>query len=147
MLRKLVTLTKILVIEDEDELRDAIIDILNLEKFQVMSASNGQEGIALAEKEKPDLILCDVMMPELDGYGVISALRQNPELATIPFVFLTAKSEKQDLRQGMKLGADDYLTKPFSRTELLEAIAAQFRKQEAYEHKQDLRTYYEKPSS
>jgi signal transduction histidine kinase len=127
--------TKVLVIEDEADLRGEIVDILELEGYQVLSASNGKEGVALTEAQVPHLILCDVMMPEMDGYGVISHLRQNPETATIPFIFLTAKSEKADLRQGMTLGADDYLTKPFSRSELLEAIATQFQKQAAVESK------------
>ena len=103
---------KILVIEDEPEMRRNLTTILRLEKFHPLSAENGRVGVELAKKEKPDLILCDVMMPGLDGYGVIAALRADVETVTIPFIFLTAKGEKPDIRAGMNLGADDYLTKP-----------------------------------
>ena len=113
---------KILVIEDEPEMRRNLTTILRLEKFQPLPAANGRLGIELAKKEKPDLILCDVMMPELDGYGVIASLRADPETVTIPFIFLTAKGEKPDIRAGMNLGADDYLTKPVAKPDLLAAI-------------------------
>jgi DNA-binding NarL/FixJ family response regulator len=113
---------KILVIEDEPEMRRNLTTILRLEKFQPLPAGNGRVGVQLAKKEKPDLILCDVMMPELDGYGVIAALRADPETVTIPFIFLTAKGEKPDIRAGMNLGADDYLTKPVAKPDLLAAI-------------------------
>src|ERR1700761_39051 len=113
---------KILVIEDEPEMRRNLTTVLRLEKFQALLAENGRLGIELAKKEKPDLILCDVMMPELDGYGVIAALRADPETAAIPFIFLTAKGEKPDIRAGMNLGADDYLTKPVAKHDLLDAI-------------------------
>ena len=113
---------KILVIEDEPEMRRNLATILRLENFQPLPAANGRLGIELAKKEKPDLVLCDVMMPELDGYGVIAALRANPETVTIPFIFLTAKGEKPDIRAGMNLGADDYLTKPVAKPDLLAAI-------------------------
>lgn len=126
-------MTKILVIDDQEMLREELLQILNLEGFQVLVAANGQEGLALARTYQPDLILCDVVMPVLDGHGVLQALRADAAIARIPFIFLTAKADKIELRKGMKLGADDYLTKPFSRAELLEAIAAQFRKQEAIE--------------
>jgi DNA-binding NarL/FixJ family response regulator len=95
---------------------------LKLEKFEALGAENGRLGLELARREKPDLILCDVMMPELDGYGVIAALRAEAETVTIPFIFLTAKGEKPDIRAGMNLGADDYLTKPVGKADLLAAI-------------------------
>jgi len=113
---------KILVIEDEPEMRRNLTTILRLENFQPLPAANGRIGIELAKKEKPDLVLCDVMMPELDGYGVIAALRADTETVTIPFIFLTAKGEKPDIRAGMNLGADDYLTKPVAKSDLLAAI-------------------------
>lgn len=113
---------KILVIEDEESVRENLLDLLIAEEFETVSAANGKIGLNLAISEAPDLILCDMMMPELDGYGVLKALRQQPLTATIPFIFLTAKSAKSDFRQGMDMGADDYLTKPFTRAELLSAI-------------------------
>ena len=113
---------KILVIEDEPEMRRNLTTILRLEKFHPLPAENGRIGIELAKKERPDLILCDVMMPELDGYGVIAALRAAAQTVTIPFIFLTAKGEKPDIRAGMNLGADDYLTKPVAKADLLAAI-------------------------
>lgn len=122
---------KILVIEDEEFVRENIIELLYSEGLQVFGAENGRIGIDLAQQQQPDLILCDVMMPELDGYGVLTTLRQDSILATIPFIFLTAKATKADFRQGMELGADDYLTKPFTRAELLGAIASRLKKQEA----------------
>jgi DNA-binding NarL/FixJ family response regulator len=113
---------KILVIEDEPEMRRNLTTILRLEKFDPLPAENGQVGLELAKKNKPDLILCDVMMPVLDGYGVIAALRADPETVAVPFIFLTAKGEKPDIRAGMNLGADDYLTKPVAKPDLLSAI-------------------------
>src|SRR6201996_281595 len=113
---------KILVIEDEPEMRRNLTTVLRLEKFQALPAENGRIGVELAKKEKPDLILCDVMMPELDGYGVIAALRATAQTVTIPFIFLTAKGEKPDIRAGMNVGADDYLTKPVAKPDLLAAI-------------------------
>jgi len=113
---------KILVIEDESEMRRNLTTILRLEKFHPLPAETGRVGLELAKKERPDLILCDVMMPELDGYGVIAALRADAETVTIPFIFLTAKGEKPDIRAGMNLGADDYLTKPVAKADLLAAI-------------------------
>jgi diguanylate cyclase (GGDEF)-like protein len=120
---------KILVIEDEDLLRVNTVQILQFEDFSTLAAENGWVGIQLAQEHLPDLILCDVMMPELDGYGVLATLRQNPLTATIPFIFTTAKSTKADLRRGMELGADDYLTKPFNADELLNAISTRLEKQ------------------
>jgi DNA-binding NarL/FixJ family response regulator len=113
---------KILVIEDEPEMRRNLTTILRLERFNPLAAPNGRAGVQLAKREMPDLILCDVMMPELDGYGVIAALRADPETVAIPFIFLTAKGEKPDIRAGMNLGADDYLTKPVAKPDLLAAI-------------------------
>jgi len=121
---------KILVIEDEPEMRRNVITILKLEKFQAIGAENGRAGLQMARDEKPDLILCDVMMPELDGYGVLQGLRQDENTRTIPFIFLTARGEKIDQRCGMNLGADDYLTKPVSRNDLLNAINARLRRAE-----------------
>src|SRR5204863_9370518 len=103
---------KILVIEDEPEMRRNITTLLRYQDYRPIEAENGRIGVALARREKPDLVLCDVMMPELDGHGVLRALQQDAEMALIPFIFLTAKGEKDDLRSGMNLGADDYLTKP-----------------------------------
>lgn len=125
-----IEMKKILVIEDEPEMRRNISTILKMEKYQVLQAENGRVGLELAKTEQPDLIVCDVMMPEMDGHAVVQGLRENPSTVNIPFVFLTAKGEKADLRSGMNLGADDYLTKPVSRTDLLEAIAARFKRSE-----------------
>lgn len=113
---------KILVIEDEPEMRRNITTILRLEGFQPVAAENGRIGVSTAIKEKPDLVLCDVMMPELDGYGVIKELHNDPATMNIPFIFLTAKGERTDIRGGMNLGADDYLTKPVDKADLLRAI-------------------------
>jgi len=121
---------KILVIEDEPEMRRNLLTILKLEHYLGLGAPNGRIGLDLARKEKPDLILCDVMMPELDGHGVLHALRENSDTARIPFVFLTAKGEKPDVRAGMDLGADDYLTKPVAKADLLKAIQARLRRQQ-----------------
>ncbi len=113
---------KILVIEDEPEMRRNLTTILRLEKFLPLSAENGRIGVELAKREKPDLILCDVMMPELDGYGVIAALRADSATRAVPFIFLTAKGERPDIRSGMNLGADDYLIKPVAKADLIAGI-------------------------
>jgi diguanylate cyclase (GGDEF)-like protein len=126
---------KILVIEDEEFVRENLLELLDTEGFEVIGAENGRIGLDLAKAMEPDLILCDVMMPDLDGYGVLSKLRQEPAMASIPFIFLTAKAAKTDFRQGMELGADDYLTKPFTRAELLGAIASRLKKQEAVQNR------------
>ncbi|NJM28064.1 MAG: response regulator, partial [Pseudanabaena sp. RU_4_16] len=122
-------MTKILVVEDMDSLREEIIETLTYEGFEVIGAENGAVGVELALKHLPNLIICDVMMPELNGYETLTTLRREPSTATIPFVFLTAKADKVDMRQGMQLGADDYLTKPFTIEELLGAISARLAKQ------------------
>jgi CRP-like cAMP-binding protein/CheY-like chemotaxis protein len=121
---------KILIIEDNPEVRENTSEILALAHYNVITAENGKIGVELAQREKPDLIICDIMMPELDGYGVLHILGKSPETAAIPFIFLTAKTEKSDFRKGMNLGADDYLTKPFDDTELLNAIETRLRKSE-----------------
>lgn len=123
-------MNKILVIEDERAIRLNLLKLLSVEGFQSIGAENGNRGVELAKLEHPDLIICDILMPELDGYGVLKALQQDPFTATIPFIFLSAKADRADWRQGMKLGADDYLTKPFTRADLLEAIASRLQKQE-----------------
>lgn len=130
--------SKILVIEDELNVRENIVELLEAESFQVFSAKDGFEGIFLAQAHSPELILCDVNMPELDGYGVLSNLRKDPDIAMTPFIFLTAKAASEEIRQGMNLGADDYLTKPFSRQELLIAIKARLSKQKI--HSQSINT-------
>jgi DNA-binding NarL/FixJ family response regulator len=119
---------RILVIEDEPEMRRNITTLLRYHDYKPVEAENGRKGVELARREKPDLILCDVMMPELDGHGVLQALQQDAELALIPFIFLTAKGEKDDLRSGMNLGADDYLTKPVANADLIQAIEARLRR-------------------
>ncbi len=119
---------KILVIEDQPEIRSNLLELLDAENFQTYAAEDGSEGVQTAQEHLPDLIICDVMMPELDGYDVLNLLRQDSKTAMIPFIFLTAKATGGDLRKGMDLGADDYLTKPFTRTELLSAINARLSK-------------------
>ena len=120
---------KVLVIEDDAVVRCLALKTLDKEGFECQSASNGTQGIKLAQGYKPDLIICDIMMPEIDGYGVLKALQQEPQTALIPFIFLTAKEEKDSIRRGIELGADDYLTKPFDEEQLLRAISIRFQKQ------------------
>ena len=114
----------VLVIEDQPDMRENIATILAMENYAVLEADDGRAGLALARDEKPDLILCDIMMPEMDGFEVLAALREDATVRGTPFIFLTAKGEKHELRAGMNLGADDYLTKPVSAEELLAAIQA-----------------------
>ena len=109
-------------------MRENTEEILTLANYEVLTAANGKIGVELAQQEKPDLIICDIMMPELDGYGVLHILSKKEETERIPFIFLTAKTEKTDIRKGMTLGADDYLTKPFDDTDLLNAIEIRLRK-------------------
>lgn len=135
----------ILVIEDEETIRENLIELLEVEDFETLGAENGRQGVQLAKAQLPDLILCDVMMPELDGRGVLKALRSEPMTATIPFIFLTAKADRVDIREGMELGADDYLTKPCTSDELLRAINTRLQKhqvirQKAQEQLDELRT-------
>ena len=118
-------MNKILIIEDTADVRHNIQEILELENFHTIVAENGEIGVALAIKECPDLIISDIMMPAMDGYQVLAALRNYPETAITPFIFLTAQSVHQDRRQGMELGANDYLTKPFTGDELLKAVRIQ----------------------
>ncbi len=122
---------RVLVIEDEKNLRDNILEILTIEGFEGFGAENGSIGVQLIQDVTPDLILCDIMMPELDGYGVLATVRANPETALLPFIFLTAKGMLDDVREGMNLGADDYLVKPLERADLLKAIATRLTKQSA----------------
>jgi len=123
--------TTILIIEDEAEIRDTVADLLAEEGYATIAAEDGDRGVAVAIEREPELILCDVMMPGRDGYGVLAAVRQHEPTSLIPFVFLTAKGSKSDHRQGMELGADDYLVKPFSREELLQAVKARLEKHAA----------------
>ena len=126
-------MSTILVIDDQPQMRRNILTILEMEGFHALTADNGRTGLQLAQEELPDLILCDIMMPELDGYAVLQALRAHKYTATIPFIFLTAKGEKADFRAGMNLGADDYLTKPVAKADLLAAIAARFERERVNE--------------
>ncbi len=121
-------MTRILVIEDEDDLRNDILETLTLEGFEAYGAENGAVGIERARELTPDLIICDIMMPQMDGYQVLQTLRKENATATIPFIFLTAKTERDDMRYGMVLGADDYLTKPFRISELLESVQSRLQK-------------------
>jgi DNA-binding response OmpR family regulator len=115
-------MTKILVIEDENGLREEIIEWLTIEGYEVFGAQDGIDGVSEALSCQPDLIVCDVTMPRLDGYGVLLELRANPNTAAIPFVFLTARATQDDVRRGMDQGADDYITKPFTLREFLQTI-------------------------
>lgn len=120
----------ILLIEDNEEIRENMGEILELSNYKVLTAADGKEGVAQAIQHKPDLIICDIMMPVLDGYGVIHMLQKNEDTQNIPFIFLTAKAERSEIRKGMELGADDYITKPFNGTELLNAVETRLRKSE-----------------
>jgi DNA-binding response OmpR family regulator len=119
---------KVLIIEDNKDVRENTADILELANYEVCTAANGKLGVELAKKVNPDIILCDIMMPELNGYEVLQHLRKDKKTASIPFIFLTAKAERTDVRKGMNLGADDYLTKSFEENELLEAISIRLKK-------------------
>ncbi|APG59127.1 response regulator [Christiangramia salexigens] len=119
---------KLLLIEDDSTVRENTAELLELSNYEVMTASNGKQGIEKALQEHPDLILCDIMMPEINGYGVLEAVSQDPDTRNIPFIFLSAKTEHKDIRKGMDMGADDYLTKPFEEDELLSAIESRLAK-------------------
>ncbi|XZN93607.1 MAG: EAL domain-containing protein [Microcoleus sp.] len=125
---------KILVIEDDELIRETLLQLLESQNYRVIVAQNGRVGVQMALSEIPDLILCDVQMPELDGYEVLRTLRQNSLAATIPFIFLTAQAAKADFRRGMDLGGDDYLTKPFTKAELLGAISSRVSKRQTITH-------------
>jgi len=118
----------ILLIEDNDDIRNNTAEILELSNYKVIMAENGKIGVEKAIKYKPDLIICDIMMPVLDGYGVLHAVHKNDSIKNTPFIFLTAKTERSDFRKGMELGADDYITKPFDGTELLNAVDSRLKK-------------------
>ncbi len=120
----------ILLIEDNLEMRENTSEILELANYNVITAKNGKDGVRMANSNHPDLIICDIMMPELDGYGVFHLLSKDSATASIPFIFLTAKAEKSDYRKGMSMGADDYLTKPFDDLELLTAVEIRLKKNE-----------------
>lgn len=124
---------KILLVEDDTSLRENVAELLELSSFKVCSASNGKMAVEMAKKEYPDLVLCDIMMPEMDGYEVLEELSTFESTRHIPFIFVSAKTEKQDVRKGMNLGADDYLTKPFEEEELLSAIQCRLKKAEQME--------------
>ena len=119
---------KILLIEDNQNIRENTAEILELANYKVFTAENGKTGVEAALEHKPDLIICDIMMPVLDGYGVLHLLHKNPTVQNTPFIFLTAKTERSDMRKGMELGADDYLTKPFEGAELLNAVESRLKK-------------------
>jgi CRP-like cAMP-binding protein len=122
----------ILLIEDDTDMRENIAEILELASYRVVRAENGKLGVELARKDPPDLVLCDIMMPELDGYGVLLMLSKIPATAEVPFIFLSAKAERSDVRRGMELGADDYLTKPFEESELLNAVEGRLKRSQTF---------------
>lgn len=125
---------KILVIEDNHDIRENICELLELSGYETCQAPNGLKGVESAQKNSPDLIICDIMMPEMDGYGVLSTLNKNLATTGIPFIFLTAKAEKSDFRKGLSMGADDYITKPFTDDELLHAIKMRLEKVETFKN-------------
>jgi len=120
---------KILVIEDTKSLRNAVMEILSSEGYMVKGAGNGREGLEVAGEFLPDLIICDIVMPHIDGYGVLESLRQNRITAAVPFIFITVKADRKAQRTAMSSGADDYIAKPFSEKDLLDAVKSQFEKQ------------------
>lgn len=126
---------KILVIDDNNDIRENTAEILELAGYKTFTAENGKRGVEVAFQEKPSVIICDIMMPELDGYGVLHLLRKNPETQNIPFIFLTAKTERSDFRKGMEMGADDYITKPFEDIELLNAVEMRLKKSKILDQK------------
>ena len=124
----------VLIIEDNNDIRENTAEILELAGYKTFTAENGKKGVDIASREKPAVIVCDIMMPELDGYGVLHLLRKNVETQHIPFIFLTAKTERSDFRKGMEMGADDYITKPFEDIELLNAIEVRIKKSAVLEN-------------
>lgn len=121
-------MTKVLLIEDDTVLRENTAELLELSEYKVITAANGQIGLELAKQEKPDIIICDIMMPVLDGYSVLESLSKHNETKLIPFIFLSAKTEHKDVRKGMNMGADDYITKPFTEDEIVSAIESRIAK-------------------
>ncbi|MDQ0967877.1 DNA-binding response OmpR family regulator [Flavobacterium sp. W4I14] len=121
---------KVLIIEDNDDIRESTAEVLDLAGYETFTAKHGKLGVEMALSHLPDVILCDIMMPELDGYGVLYLLNKNQKTANIPFIFITAKTERADMRKGMEMGADDYLTKPFDDIELFKAIESRFKKKQ-----------------
>lgn len=121
----------VLIIEDNDLIRDNTAEILQMANYRVLTAENGKTGVEVALQQKPDIVICDIMMPGMDGYGVLHVFSKNPELESVPFIFLSAKTERADIRKGMEGGADDYITKPFLESELLNAIEGRLRKARA----------------
>ncbi len=119
---------RILLIEDDTILRENTAELLELSKYEVQTAENGKKGVQLTKEYLPDVIICDIMMPELDGFGVLEVLSQDPQTKSIPFIFLSAKTERKDIRKGIALGADAYLTKPFEENELIGAIESRLAK-------------------
>ncbi|MFT5256386.1 MAG: DNA-binding response OmpR family regulator, partial [Arenicella sp.] len=118
----------VLIIEDNQDVRENMAEILELENYKVRTAEDGEKGVEIARVLKPDIIICDIMMPKLNGYDVLLRIREDKTTASIPFVFLTAKTERIDVRKGMNLGADDYLIKPFEESELIAVIASRLKK-------------------
>ena len=123
-------MTKILVIEDEAPIRDKIVTVLKYENYDVIDALNGREGVESARENSPDLIICDVLMPDMNGYSALAALRDDPITSDIPVIFLTVAASRADMRKGMELGADDYITKPYTVEELLAAVRTRLERQE-----------------
>lgn len=125
----------ILVIDDHPGIRENVAEMLTLAGYHALEAENGKQAVEMAKEQRPDLIICDIMMPELDGYGVLHMLRKYPETEHIPFIFLTAKTDRSDFRRGMEMGADDYITKPFEDVELLNAVETRLKKQQFLQEK------------
>ncbi len=143
---------RILLIDDNKDVRENTAEILELAHYEVATAENGKIGVEMAKKFRPDVVVCDIMMPEMDGYGVLEVLSKNSATASIPFIFLTAKTEREDMRFGMNMGADDYLTKPFEDKELLEAIACRLQKndflrKEIAKNREGLNTFLDEASN
>ena len=142
---------KILVIEDNNDIRENLCEILKLANYTTYEAENGKIGLERAKEENPDLIICDVMMPILDGFGVLRILNRDPQLMHIPFMFLTAKADKSDFRRGMGLGADDYITKPFDDVELMDAIEMRLKKSAQLSNisntEEGIRTFFSEPKA